>query len=191
MTQLLKTLSPNATNMIRMDHSHVIVTFHRYKAETSTATKKAIVETICTALEIHAELEEEIFYPAVRKLMPDDEVMRNSIPEHDEMRRLIGELRQLEPGTYAYDDKLYELMREVMHHVADEETVLLPAAERSLAGRLDELGVEMTRRRLQLAAPQAGKIGFNMARAMPGLSVFMLGALIGLGAWAARTPRHR
>ena len=180
----------DATHILAQDHRTAEELFAKFEGASGKSAKEKIAKQICDELKIHAQIEEEIFYPAVRKLMSDSEVMRNSIPEHDEMRRMIGELRQLEPGTYAYDDKVYELMREVLHHVADEETVLLPAAERSLAGQLDELGAEMTRRRLQLAGPQAGKIGLNMARAMPGLSVFMLGAVIGLGAWAARTPRH-
>ena len=190
MSSLIAKASPNATAMIRMDHSHVLLTFHRFKPDTATATKQAIAETICTALEIHAKLEEEIFYPAVRELMPDDEVMRNSVPEHDAMRRLIGELRQLQAGSREFDDKLLELMREVMHHVADEETVLLPAAERSLGWQLDELGARMTRRRLELVGPQAGRITVNMARAMPGLTMFMLAGL-GLAALALRRPHHR
>ena len=49
-----------------MDHSHVMVTSHKYQPDLSPGRKKAIVETCCRALEIHAQLEEEIFYPALR-----------------------------------------------------------------------------------------------------------------------------
>ena len=59
-------MSPTATNMIRMDHTHVVATFHQFEADTSPSSKRGIVNTVCVALEIHAQLEEEIFYPALR-----------------------------------------------------------------------------------------------------------------------------
>jgi len=72
-----------------------------------------------------------------------------------------------------------ELMRDVMHHVADEETVLLPEAERRLAGQLDKLGARMTKRRLQLAAPHTGEIAFNTMRSFPAGSMMVAaGALL-------------
>jgi hypothetical protein len=60
---------PTITAMIRMDHTHVMATFHRYHAETSWWRKRSIVELACTALEIHAQLEEEIFYPALSEVI--------------------------------------------------------------------------------------------------------------------------
>src|SRR5438045_1581674 len=120
----LSTISPGATRMIRLDHSHVLVTFHRYKIDTNPRVKQGLLDTICTALEIHAQLEEEIFYPAIREVT-DNEAIRKSVPEHDEMRRLIAKLRGMEPTDPAYDDTVMELMRDVLHHVADEETILL------------------------------------------------------------------
>ena len=128
MNPLLKNLSPTATNMIRMDHTHVLATFHQFEADTRPQIKKALVNTVSVALEIHAQLEEEIFYPAVRRVVTDPVVIDKSVPEHDEMRRLIARLREMAPGDADYDRTFMELMRDVMHHVADEETVLLPAA---------------------------------------------------------------
>ena len=174
MNTLLSRLSPCITNMIRMDHTHVLTTFHQYQVDTSPRIKKGLADTICVALEIHAQLEEEIFYPAMRSIA-DTEFVRKSVPEHDQMRRLITQLRNLEPGHASYDETFYELMNNVMHHVADEETLLLPTAERVLADRLGELGAEMTKRRLQLAAPRTGEIAGSMARSV-GPRSLMLGA---------------
>jgi hypothetical protein len=93
-----------------------------------------------------------------------DPVLDKSKPEHDEMRRLIAELRATRPLDQRHDQLLHELMRDVMHHVADEETVLLPEAERAFgADRLNELGAQMTKRRLALLKPKAGKIAANTA----------------------------
>jgi hypothetical protein len=176
--------------MIRMDHTHVLTTFHQYEADASPRVKKGLVDQACVALEIHAQLEEEIFYPAMRAVA-DTEFVRKSVPEHDEMRRLIAQLRKLEPADAGYDESFYQLMNTVMHHVADEETLLLPAAERVLADQLGELGAQMTRRRLQLAAPRSGEIAGSMARSMgAGTVVAGAGALLAASYLFSR-PRLR
>ena len=198
MNEMMSRMSPTATTMIRMDHTHVLATFHKYRIESPPDKKHAIAETICLALEIHARLEEEIFYPAMRSVDPD--LVDKSMPEHNDMRRLIAQLRQTRPQDQAFDTTLMELMREVMRHVADEETMLLPDAERVLGDRrLSEIGVEMTRRRFQLAAPRAGEIAINTVRSFPAAtlavtSMFMVGAFLvgravtrpnGMGRYAA------
>ena len=179
MNKLASKLSPSITSMIKLDHTHAITTFHQYRTESSTMNKQGLVNTACVALEIHAQLEEEIFYPALRSVMPDNPTLGKSAPEHDEMRRLIARLRGMTPDDAQYDATFMELMRDVLHHVADEETILLPMAEKLLAARLGELGAEMTKRRLQLVAPRAGEIAGNMARGMPATSMLMAaGALL-------------
>jgi hypothetical protein len=60
-----------------------------------------------------------------------------------------------------------DLMRLVMHHVADEETRLLPAAERQLKDRLGSLGMEMTRRRIELMRPYAAEFTASTVRSFP------------------------
>jgi hypothetical protein len=155
----LSKLSPSITDMIRMDHTHTMLAFHQYTADAKTRVKKALAEHICTALEIHATLEEEIFYPVMREIDSADSVIHKSEPEHNEMRQLIAALRADKTAGAEHDRLLMELMQTVIHHVADEETVLLPHAERLLSkDRLNEMGAQMTKRRLQLAAPKAGTI---------------------------------
>jgi hemerythrin superfamily protein len=167
----LSKLSPSITDMIRFDHSHVLLTFHQYTTSKKPTVKKALADTICSALEIHATLEEEIFYPRMRQLNPALPVMQKSVPEHQEMRRLIGELRACDPASARHDALLLELMRDVLHHVADEETVLLPEAENALGSdRLSELGVKMSKRRMALLKPQAGKIAVDTAVGFSGSS---------------------
>ncbi len=171
----LSKLSPSITDMIRFDHSHVLVTFHQYTTTTKASVKKALAETICDALEIHATLEEEIFYPVLRRLDPSEPVIQKSEPEHDKMRRMIAELRATRAADSRHDTILHELMRDVMHHVADEETILLPEAERLMADRLGDLGAKMLKRKLELAAPRGGEIAGNMLKGMP-KSTMMLAA---------------
>ncbi|RYY79774.1 MAG: hemerythrin domain-containing protein [Comamonadaceae bacterium] len=193
MTKLPDSIFPSAINMIRLDHTHVFATFHQYEVTSRPVVKRGLVNTACVALEIHAQLEEEIFYPAVRAAS-DNETLQKSVPEHDEMRRLIARLREMEPTDAAYDDTFMELMRDVLHHVADEETIVLPEAERVIPERLNELGAAMTRRRLQLAAPRAGEIAGNMVRAMPGGTVALVSAAVSgacLAMWFGNRSRGR
>ena len=184
----LNKLSPSITDMIRFDHSHVMVTWHQYTSSSRDNVKKALADTICDALEIHATLEEEVFYPVIRRLNPNEPVIQKSEPEHDEMRRMIAELRDTKPTEDRHDALLHELMRDVMHHVADEETTLLPDAERLLGEEeLQELGARMTRRRIELAAPRSGEIAANMVRAVPaGKMLAVTGAVIAGGLIARR-----
>lgn len=164
-------IAPSITTMIRMDHSYVLSLFHRYKADTPPARKRALVTNACLAIQVHAQLEEEIFYPALRGVLTGDEVLEKSEPEHAQMRGLIEELRQPvagdQPPTEAYDDKFMELMRLVIHHVADEETRLLPAAERLLKHQLGSLGMDMTRRRIELMRPHAAEFTASTVRSFP------------------------
>lgn len=160
----LNQLSPTITDMIRFDHSHVMVTFHQYTKDKAPSVKKALAETICTALEIHATLEEEVFYPVMRQLDKGEPFVHKAEPEHNDMRRLIAELRRTSGSDPRHDKLLLELMRDVIHHVADEETTLLPQAEMLMTkARLSELGSQMTKRRMELVAPKAGKLARNHA----------------------------
>lgn len=183
MHPIVSRFMPSATAMLRTDHSHVLMTFHKYRAGKAPATRLLPVRAACLALEIHAQLEEEIFYPACRAAGIDSAVLEKSLPEHAEMRRVIGELRALDPASSAFDEAFMNLMRIVIHHVADEETVLFADAERVLgADRLAELGMEMTRRRLQLAAPHAGEIAADTVRtAKPASLLVAAGALLAGG----------
>lgn len=175
---LMSQFSPSITNLIRLDHTHVLAAFHQYAIGLPPRVKKGLVDNVSLAIEIHAQLEEEIFYPALR-LVADSEILRKSTPEHDEMRGLISRLRNMPVDDAAFDDTFFELMRHVMHHVADEETLLLPAAERLLPGQLSGLGAQMTRRRLELAAPRTPELASSMARSMsPGTVVGISSAML-------------
>ncbi|MFT3856397.1 MAG: hemerythrin domain-containing protein [Aquabacterium sp.] len=184
-------LSPSITSMIRMDHQHVLMSFHRFKPDMSASTKQGLVNTVLLALEIHAQLEEEIFYPAVQAVASDASILDKSVPEHDEMRALIAVLRDKPPQDADFDATFFELIRKVMHHVADEETVLLPFAEVALADQLKDLGAQMTRRRLQLLAPHLGELTVNTVKAMSPAKMLMVGAGVLLGGYAAKRALER
>jgi hemerythrin superfamily protein len=189
MNTVLGKMSPNITTMIRMDHAHVLGAFHQFHAGTPARVKKGLADQICLAIEVHAQLEEEIFYPALRLVAPD-EVLDKSTPEHDEMRAHIRALRASQPGDAAFDSNMFELMRIVMHHVADEETTLLPKAERLLGDRLSELGAQMTKRRLALLGPRSGELAGSMARSISsGTLLAAAGAVLAAGGYLLARQR--
>lgn len=177
---LMSKLSATATQMIRTDHAAVLALFHKIRPDAGDSQRAAALRGICTALEIHAQLEEEIFYPALRESGIQSPVLDKSVPEHDEIRRLIERVRSTEGERTEQDNAALDLMNVVLHHVADEETRLLPEAERVLGeSRNSELGAEMTARRLELMKPQAGQLIADKARAMPATTAMLaLGSLV-------------
>jgi len=186
MNKISEKLAPSATDMIRMDHTRVIALFHQYKGDADPKVKQANVNANCLAIEIHAQVEEEFFYPALREVVGAEPVLKKSVPEHDELRQLMTQLRSMEPTNAAYDRTYMELLRKVMHHVADEESVLLPEAERMLASRLHEIGGQMMKRRMQLMARHAGQAVTHKVRAQPVKSMLVLGGALLAGAYLAR-----
>jgi DUF438 domain-containing protein len=183
LTATLRAVSPSITTMIRMDHTHVLALFRRFKPHTSAGRKRALVTNACLALEIHAQLEEEIFYPALLDVLPEDSTLAKSVPEHDNIRKWIETVRGLNPGSLEFDVAFRTLIREVLHHVADEETMLLPLAEELLTDRLGALGAQMTARRMQLLGPHLQEVASTSVRSFPvffgvvAASVLLLGFL--------------
>ena len=186
MSKLGDRISPSVTDMIRMDHSQVLAVFHRYQPGGRAQTRKALVETACLAIEIHAQLEEEIFYPAMRAA--GSTMLEDLESEHQEMKSLIATLSGMEPTDTQYDATFMELMRGVIHHVADEETMLLTSAEALLGGQLGELGARMMKRRTELMAPHAAGMAGQKARAMPAGALAVVGGLLA-GVWLLRKVR--
>jgi hemerythrin superfamily protein len=182
MTALIERIAPHATQLVRKDHADVLALFHRYRATVPPRMKRGLVRSACLALEVHAQVEEDILYPAVREVSTS-EFLRKAVTEHDELRRLIGQLRDMDPADARYDATFMELMRDVMHHMADEETSFLPEAERVLRGRLGELGAHMVQRRMALLAPRAPALAYHRARALPARSLALLAGIVLGGVW--------
>ncbi len=174
--------SPEITTLIRLDHTHVLAAFRRYHSRTPAARKRAIAAHVCLALQIHAQLEEEIFYRALFEAGISTELLDKSVNDHEEMRTLSTELRGTAAENPAHDEIFARLIRSVIHHVAEEETVLLPLAETKLQGRLRELGWRMTARRLELLKPHAAEVATTAALTFP---VATTAAAVGVcaGAW--------
>ncbi|HEY4212605.1 MAG TPA: hemerythrin domain-containing protein [Steroidobacteraceae bacterium] len=180
-TRASRRVSPSITSMIRLDHTHVLAAFRRYRTGMSPARKRALAANVCLALEIHAQLEEEIFYPALFEAGANTEELDRSISDHDEVRDLVEQVRQLQPRDAEFDQAFTLMVRKVLHHVADEETTLIPLAQTVLKARLGELGWKMTTRRMQLLRPHAGEAVTTTAMTFPVLTgLTVVGVLAGV-----------
>jgi hemerythrin-like domain-containing protein len=139
---------PHAIEMLREDHHKVKNLFEEFKHAEEKQAKEQIVENTLRELEVHAALEEEIFYPAAEKQVDEKESMDEAREEHHVVKLLIGELGKMTAGDERYDAKYTVLAESVKHHIEEEESELFPKLE----GKLDaeELGAEMETRKQEL-----------------------------------------
>ena len=140
-----------ATAMLRADHKLVSELFEQYEKSRSTAKKKEIVTQICKELTVHAQVEEEIFYPAVKAALKDHELIPEANVEHATLKDLIAQVEGLEPDGEMYDAKIKVMSEYVKHHVKEEQNEIFPKAR---ATKLDmtELGEQISARKQELMA---------------------------------------
>jgi len=142
---------PDALQMLRDDHRRVKELFRRFEEAEDERQKGQIVQETLKELTIHAELEEELFYPAVRgEADVEDEMMDEADEEHHVAEMLIDELWKMRPGSSHYDAKFSVLAEAVKHHIDEEESEILPKAAELGMGRMDDLGAQMEQRKMQL-----------------------------------------
>lgn len=135
--------------MLRGDHARVQEMFDRFENLTGRERKEKLVDQICTELEVHAQLEEEIFYPTVRAAIGDDDLMDEATVEHQSAKDLIAQLRSMSAEDDLYDAKVTVLGEYIKHHVKEEQSEMFPQA-RSSGVDLKELGEQMRQRKGEL-----------------------------------------
>lgn len=140
-----------ATALLRADHKLVSSLFAEYEKTQSTAKKKQLVARICTELSVHAQVEEEIFYPAVKKAMNDKELVPEAQVEHTSLKTLIAQIKGVEPDGEMFDAKVKVLSEYVKHHVKEEQNEIFPKAK-STSLDMQALGTQMAERKAQLLA---------------------------------------
>ena len=108
--------------------------------------KEALVAQICKELTIHAQLEEEIFYPAARAAIDDDDLMNEAMVEHASAKDLIGQIQSMEASDPMYEATVSVLGEYVNHHVGEEENEMFPKVQKSKMD-LEEIGSEIAERK--------------------------------------------
>ena len=145
------TPGPDAITLLRADHKRVSALYEQYESARSATKKKALVATICQELSIHAQVEEEIFYPAVKAALKDKEMVPEAQVEHATLKELIAQVKDKEPDGEMFDAKIKVMSEYTKHHVKEEQNEMFPKAR---ATRLDmnELGARIAARKEELLA---------------------------------------
>ena len=135
----------DAIRMLTNDHRTVDGLLARARSDAS------VIEEIRNELEVHARLEEEIFYPAVRQALKDRQMVDEALHEHNEVREAVDELAAMDQDDEDYVAKLDDLKDKVQHHVKEEEGEMFPQAREVLTQeQLTQLGTQMRSRKGQL-----------------------------------------
>jgi hemerythrin superfamily protein len=139
----------DAIALLKADHKKVSALFEEFEKTRSANKKKALVAQICQELTVHAALEEEIFYPAVKAALKDKELVPEATVEHASVKDLIAQVQGVEPDGEMYDARVKVMAEFVKHHVKEEQNEMFPKAAKT---RLDmvELRDEMLARKEQL-----------------------------------------
>jgi hemerythrin-like domain-containing protein len=148
-----KAKKQGAIELLKRDHAEVKKAFKEFeKAKYKDPSAcKAFLASICNAITLHATVEEEIFYPAVRAKIDDDDLMNEALVEHKSAKQLIADIEKL-----AGDDDMLKacamvLSEYINHHVREEENEIFPKAKRAKLD-LEGLAEQMLARKDELKA---------------------------------------
>jgi hemerythrin superfamily protein len=147
----------DAIALLKTDHRKVKNLFARYESAGSFSTKHLIAEQVFTELNLHAQLEENVFYPAYAATTGKHgtQLVADSRLAHAHVRELMSELQGIDLDEAAFEGKFHDLMGIVREHVAEEENELFPEAEQMLADQLEDLMDHMVELKQQLTtSPQ-------------------------------------
>jgi hemerythrin superfamily protein len=143
--------APDAIKLLKDDHRQVEDWFEQFENTKSASKKQKLADQICTALTVHAQIEEEIFYPACREAGIEEDLMDEADVEHDGAKKLIAEIEDGKPGDDHWDAKVKVLSEMIKHHVKEEEQrdgMFAKAKKADLD--LDALGEELKARKDEL-----------------------------------------
>ena len=157
----------DACDLLDADHKAVKALFKEYESlsesrSRSTAKKRQLADQICKELTVHATIEEEIFYPAVRKAIKDNALLNEATVEHASAKDLIAQIKAMDPADELFDAKVTVLGEYIDHHVKEERTEMFVKAR---ATKLDLVGLaeQLKQRKEELMAQEESKAVTPMA----------------------------
>ena len=163
--------SESGFEALEQDHRRVEQLFSDYESAMEDVRKDELVQQICIELTIHAQLEEEIFYPACREKFPEEDMLDEAQVEHDSAKLLIADLMEARSGDRFRDAKVSVLREQVKHHVGEEEmpgTGIIAQARAhgvdaaDLARRLKERKRTLQRRAAELRPTRAISLNLDL-----------------------------
>ena len=139
--------------MLLEDHKKVQTLFNNFNKSEDEAARQNIVNKVCAELTLHAQLEEEIFYPAVREAIDNADLMDKAVVEHAAAKHLVHELEAMQPSDALYKAKFTVLGEYVNHHIEEEQAQIFPKVKETKID-LESLGREMADYKQELMAQQ-------------------------------------
>jgi len=125
----------DAIKLLTQDHKEVDALFKRYdklsQGDGPAAQKAELARQICTMLTVHATIEEEIFYPAARAALKEQDLLDEAEVEHASAKDLIGQIENASPDSELYDAKVKVLGEYIRHHVKEEQDEMFPKVRRT------------------------------------------------------------
>jgi len=116
-----RSASLDAIALLKADHRQVEEWFEQFEKARSSDKKADLAKKICLALTVHAQIEEEIFYPAFIEATQEEDIHHEAIVEHDGAKKLIREIEAGGPDDEYFDAKVTVLSEMIKHHVKEEE----------------------------------------------------------------------
>jgi hemerythrin superfamily protein len=143
----------DAIALLKADHRTVEELFEQYEGATGSAKKRKIATQICLELTVHAQIEEEIFYPACEGKIEED-LLKEAYVEHDGAKVLIAEIEAGSPDDEYYDAKVKVLSEQIEHHVEEEEKRMegMFSQARHAGLDMDALGEQLRTRKEELVS---------------------------------------
>ena len=143
--------SQDAIALLKADHRQVEEWFEQFESTRSDDRKKKLAGQICQALEVHTQIEAEVFYPAFLDATEEEDIHHEVEVEHDSAKKLIAEIEGSGPDDEYYDAKMKVLSEQIKHHVNEEEKrggMFAKARESDMD--LKALGEQLAARKLEL-----------------------------------------
>lgn len=143
----------DAIVLLKQDHAEVKKMFKQFDKlaeKEDIEGKTQIANKICAELIAHTIAEEEIFYPATREAIDDDDMLNEAKVEHDSAKELITQILSMSPEDPMYDAKVTVLGEYITHHVEEEETEMFPMVRESKKVDLKEMGAMITSRKAEI-----------------------------------------
>jgi hemerythrin superfamily protein len=134
----------NALEILKQDHQKVKGLFQEVSKGGDASNRKQLFDKIDTELEIHAHIEETVFYPALETHEELKDMVAEALEEHQEVKVMLEELEELGSESHDFGSKLQELIESVEHHVEEEEGEMFPKVRQVFdQGQLEQLGQEL------------------------------------------------
>jgi len=144
----------DAVKLLKDDHKKVKDLFRQFESARTADRKMKIAQEAMNELDVHAEIEEEIFYPAAKAKADNEgkELVAEAVEEHHVVKMLIAELKAMPEVNEQFEAKFTVLIENVEHHIEEEEKEMLPDAKKTLGKDIDMLGDQMAARKKELMA---------------------------------------